>query len=86
MQLVAASSVESVKRRWQNHRNPVDPSEYFDSVYCASREDLMVPPTSLNRQRWHDDVARVGNSRSPVLPMRVSSRRIFLCCNHEEDF
>src|SRR5262249_28739552 len=43
----------------------------------ASWEDLTVPRPALDRQRWHDDVARVGNSRSPVLQMRVPSRRIF---------
>jgi hypothetical protein len=50
----------------------------------GSRGGLMVPPTSLTGNSGNDDVARTGNSRSPALQMRVTSRRVFSCCNQDE--
>ena len=76
-----------MRRHWGKRRTSIDLSEWFASVYVASREDRQVPPTSLDRQRWHDDVAREGNSRSPVLQMRACAiLEDFLCCYHDVDF
>ena len=45
---------------------------------CIQRGPTGPADQPVDRQRWHDDVARMGNSRSPVLQMRTTLED-FLC-------
>ena len=56
----------------------------FDCILRGPDDGSRQP--ALDRQRWHDDVARMGNNGSAALQMYVTSWRVFACCNHEPGF